>query len=191
MSAKDSLITLPDPLLRKRSSRVNLVDDTVKAVIEQMKASTLDWEASRPHEVGVALAAIQIGKPVKIVIVRNNFEDKKDQSFSVFINPEIVKYEGGMEEDFEGCLSVKDVYGKVPRYTSVRVRALNEEGGEVRVRAEGFLARVFQHEIDHTKGIMFVDHIADRPDHFYKLTSEGQLEKIDYDKISEAGLLRD
>ena len=63
-----------------------------------MKAATSDWEDSRPHELGVALAAIQIDQPLKIVIVRNDFENKSDKSYSVFINPEIVKLEGEVEE---------------------------------------------------------------------------------------------
>jgi len=149
-----------------------------------MKAATLDWEASRPHEVGVALAAIQIDQPLRIIIVRNNFDNKDDKSFSVFINPEIVKKEGALEEDFEGCLSVKDVYGKVPRYPKIRLRALDEEGRPIRVRAEGFLARVLQHEVDHLQGMVFVDHIEDRRDAFYKINEEGKLESYDYDRVA-------
>src|SRR5690242_16119294 len=142
MSSKDNIIALPNDHLRQKSQKVKVIDEEVRQVIEQMKAATLDWEASREHEVGVALAAIQIDQPYKIVIVRNNFDDKKDHSFSVFVNPEIVKKEGPVEEDYEGCLSVKEIYGKVPRHTKVRVRALDENGAQIRVKAEGFLARV-------------------------------------------------
>src|SRR5665213_2728742 len=156
-----------------------------------MKSATLDWEASREHEVGVALAAIQIDKPYKIIVIRNNFDDKEDHTFSIFINPEIIKREGELEEDFEGCLSVKDIYGKVPRYSMVRLKALNELGQEVRVKAEGFLARVLQHEVDHTEGKVFVDHIKGNEEAFYKLTDEGKLEKLNYDDVKAAGILRD
>lgn len=190
MSAKDTIIALPNPHLRQKSKRINLIDPAVQKVIEEMKTATLDWEDSRKHELGVALAAIQIDQPYKIVIVRNDFDNKEDKTFSVFINPEIVKLEGDIEEDFEGCLSITDVYGKVPRHTKIRLRALDEQGREIRVRAEGFLARVFQHEIDHTKGVMFVDHLTDKPDNFYKLTDEGKLEKVAYDQIKNAGILR-
>lgn len=147
-----------------------------------MKQATLDWEDSRDHEVGVALAAIQVDQPYRVVIIRNNFDDKEDRSFSVFINPEVTKHEGELIEDFEGCLSIKDVYGKVKRYEKVKVKALNEEGREVRVTAEDFLARVFQHEIDHTNGKVFIDHIKDTPDAFFKLQSDGKLTKLDYEK---------
>lgn len=179
---KDSIITLPNPNLRKRSQKVGVISLQIKRVVQDMEAATIDWEQSRDHEVGVALAAVQIDKLLRIVVVRNNFDNKDDHSFTVFINPEITKYDGTIEEDFEGCLSVKDIYGKVPRYSRVRVKALDMEGREFRVTAEGFLARIFQHEIDHTKGIVFVDHIHDKKDAFFKLTADGSLEQLDYEK---------
>lgn len=190
MSAKDHIITLPNPHLRQQSKRVSVVSDEVQKAIEDMKAATLDWEASRSHELGVALAAIQIDKAYRIIIIRNDFDNKEDKSFSVFINPEIVKLEGEIEEDYEGCLSITDIYGKVPRHTKVRIRALDEQGREIRVKAEGFLARVFQHEIDHTKGKMFVDHLEGKNDNFYKLTTEGKLEHLPYEQVKIAGILR-
>jgi peptide deformylase len=191
MSSKDQIISLPDSALRQKSKRVAVVEPGLQQVISDMKAATLDWEASRDHEVGVALAAIQIDKPYRIVIIRNNFDDKSDHTFSVFINPEVMKLEGGIEEDFEGCLSVEDVYGKIPRHTKVRVRAMDETGRTVRVKAEGFLARVFQHEIDHTNGIMFIDYIKDKPDAFFKLAKDGKLEPFAYEDVQKIGILRD
>jgi peptide deformylase len=191
MATKEQIIVLPNPHLRTKSKRVSLMTDEVKQLIEDMKSATLDWEASREHEVGVALAAIQIDRPYKIIVIRNNFDDKQDHSFSVFINPEIIKKEGELEEDFEGCLSVKDIYGKVPRYSKVRLKALNEKGQEVRVKAEGFLARVLQHEVDHVNGLVFVDHIKDNEEAFYKLTDEGKLEKLNYHDVKTTGILRD
>lgn len=183
---KDDIITLPNSHLRQRSKKVGIVDDTIKQLIKDMEDATISWEESREHEVGVALAAIQVDKLLRIVVVRNNFEDKKDRSFTAFINPIITKYEGTVEEDFEGCLSVKDIYGKVPRHSKVKVKALNINGKEFRVTAEGFLARVFQHEIDHTNGIVFIDHIKDKPDAFFTLQLNGELEKLDYDKDIKA-----
>lgn len=179
---KSDIITLPNPHLRTRSKKVGIITDEVKEIIRGMESATLDWEASREHEVGVALAGVQVDKLLRIVVVRNNFDNKDDHSFSVFINPVITKYEGKLEEDFEGCLSVKNIYGKVPRYSKVRVKALNEEGQEVRVTAEGFLARIFQHEIDHTNGIVFIDKIKDTPEAFFKLTDSGNLQQLDYEK---------
>jgi peptide deformylase len=179
---KDNIICLPHDSLRVRSERVGIITDEVKQLIEDMKSATIDWEASRDHEVGVALAAVQVDRLYRVVIIRDDFDDKKNHEFQVFINPEIVKYEGEIEADFEGCLSVRDVYGKVPRHTKVRVKAMDENGKEIRLRAEGFLARVFQHEIDHTVGKLFVDHIKDSPESFYKLGNTGKIEEIPDDE---------
>lgn len=179
---KDDIITLPDIELRQRSKRVGLISDDIKKLIEDMQSATLDWEASREHELGVALAAIQVNKPLRIVVIRNNFDDKKDHTFKIFINPEITKYEGELETDYEGCLSVKEIYGKVPRYSKVRVKALDIDGKVIRLTVEGFLARVFQHEVDHTNGKVFIDHIKDDPEAFYRLGEDGHLEKLDYEK---------
>lgn len=181
MSLND-IITLPNKHLREKSAKVGLITDEIKNIIQKMEESTLDWEDSREHELGVALAGVQIDKLLKVVVIRNSFDDKSDRTFQVFINPEITKFEGDIVEDFEGCLSIKDVYGKVPRHSKVRVKALNLQGKEVRVKAEGFLARVFQHEIDHTNGIVFIDHIKDSPKAFYLLTAEGKLDPLDYEK---------
>lgn len=186
MSAKDSLIVLPNPKLRQKSQRVAVITPEVRQVIGRMIDAALDWESSREHEVGVALAAIQIDQPYRIIIVRNDFEHKEDKRFHIFINPEIVKLEGEIVEDYEGCLSVTDIYGKVPRYSKVRVRALDENGKTVRVKVEGFLARIFQHEVDHTNGIMFVDHIKDNHEAFYRLTEEGKLEPLPYEQAKTA-----
>jgi peptide deformylase len=179
---KNNIISLPQPALRQRSKKVGIVTDEIKKIIKDMEAATLDWEASRKHEVGVALAAVQVDIPLRIVVIRNNFDNKDDKTFTVFINPEITKYEGKVEQDFEGCLSVPNIYGKVPRHTKIRVRAQNLEGKYFRVTAEGFLARVFQHEIDHTNGIVFIDHIKDDPKAFHMLQDDGHLEAIDYEK---------
>ncbi len=190
MSAKDQIITLPNDHLRSSSKRVGIITDQTRQIIEDMKAATLDWEASREHEVGVALAAIQIDEPVRIIVIRNNFDNKDDKSFNVFINPQITKLEGDIENDYEGCLSVNGVYGRVPRYTKIRMKALDENGEEIRVRAEGFLARVLQHEVDHTNGKVFVDHIDDDPTAFFTLTEEGKLKKLPYEQVKKAGIFR-
>lgn len=176
------LITLPNTVLRQQSKKVGIITEEIKKIIDDMKQATLQWEDSREHEVGVALAGIQIGELLRIVIIREDFEDKKNRNFTVFINPEIAKTEGSLVEDFEGCLSIKDVYGRVPRYEKVKIKALNEHGEPFRITAQGFLARVFQHEIDHTKGTLFIDHIKDKPDAFFHLTEKGELEALDYDK---------
>jgi peptide deformylase len=171
MTAND-IITIPHPLLRQKSRRIGHVDESVVKLAQDMIEATLEWEAQREHEFGAALAAVQVAQALRLVVVRDDFEDKANRSFSVFINPEIVKAEGEPVEELEGCLSVKDIYGAVLRYPKVKVKALSLEGKPVRVTATGFLARVFQHEIDHTNGIVFVDRVED-PRKLYRLEESG------------------
>ena len=179
---KDDIIALPNPHLRQKSQRVGIITDEIKQIVDDMKSATISWDESRDHEVGVALAAIQIDKLYKIVVVRNNYDNKEDHEFTIFINPEIAKAEGEMVADFEGCLSVPSIYGKVPRYKKVKVKALDLNGKEFRVTAEGFLARIFQHEIDHCNGIVFIDHIKDDSEAFYQLDDKGKLVPLEYEE---------
>lgn len=191
MATKNDIITLPNHRLRVKSVRVGVISDELKQVIENMKAATLDWEKSRPHEVGVALAAIQIDKPYRIIIIRSNPDDKTNSDFSVFINPKITKLEGEIETDYEGCLSVKDIYGRVPRHAKVRLIATDENGRLMRIKAEGFLARVLQHEVDHTKGVVFTDRIKDLRNNLYRLSGSGKLEKINEQEKLPIDILRE
>lgn len=178
----NKLIVLPNKHLRYRSKKVGIISDEIKQLIATMEQVTLDWEDSREHEVGVALAAVQIDNLLRVVIIREDTEKKENKNFVVFINPEITKYEGEIIEDFEGCLSIKNIYGRVPRYSKVRVKAIDKNGKPFRIVAEGFLARIFQHEIDHTNGIVFIDHIKDNQDAFYKLKDNGELKPLNYEK---------
>lgn len=178
---KEDIITLPHPHLRQKSAKLPMVDEATRSLARDMVDASIDWEDSRPHEISAALAAVQIDRLDRVVIVRNDFDNKENREFTALINPEIVKYEGELVDDYEGCLSVRDIYGRVPRYSKIRVRALNLEGNEVRFKATGFLARVIQHEIDHTNGILFVDHIRDTTDAFYRLDEKGELQPLDYD----------
>lgn len=189
-SPRDAIITLPNKHLRERSRKVGIITDEIKALIESMKVATLDWEDSREHEVGVALAAVQLDALYRIVVIRDDFDNKENRDFTVFINPVITKYEGKVTEDFEGCLSIKDIYGKVPRYEKVRIKAINTQGREFRITADGFLARVFQHEIDHTNGIVFIDHIKDKPEAFFNLDADGHLNPLNYEsEIAKSNIL--
>ena len=179
---KEDIITLPNNHLRQKAERVHVITDEVQDIVKEMIEASLDWEKSHPHEISAALAAPQIDKMYKIIIVRSDLDDKNNQEFTALINPKVVKFEGDIVTDFEGCLSITSIYGKVPRYEKVRVKALDIHGNEVRIKAEGFLARVLQHEIDHTNGILFVDHIRDDKDAFYTLDDDGELQPLDYDK---------
>jgi len=172
MTAKD-IITIPAPVLHERSKKIGHIDAEIRQLAEGMVAATLDWEASREHEFGAALAAVQVARPYRLVVIRNDMDNKDDTSFNVFVNPEIVKLEGQPTEELEGCLSVKDIYGSVARYPKVKVKALNLYGHPIRVTATGFLARVFQHEIDHTNGLVFTDRISD-PRKLFRLQPNGK-----------------
>src|SRR5574344_1481087 len=105
---KENIITPPNPHLRQKSQRVFVVDDSTRQLIQDMTSASIDWEQSRPHEISAALAAVQIDRLDRVVIVRNTFDDKSDNRFTALINPEIVKYEGDLVYDYEGCLSVSD-----------------------------------------------------------------------------------
>ena len=178
---KENIIHLPNEHLRQKSNKIEVIDKKILEIIEMMKNATIDWDKSREHEIGVALAAIQIDQAYKIIIIRDDQNEKNSLDFNVFINPRIVKYEGDKIEDFEGCLSVPEIYGKVSRYETVHVTALDQNANSVRIVANDFMARIFQHEIDHTNGKLFIDHIKNSPDAFFKLTKSGNLKKIDYE----------
>ena len=178
MASRNDIITLPHADLRKKSTRVHVITDETLQLIDDMTAAALDWEDSRPHEVAVALAAVQIDRLERVVIVRADFDDKTNREFVPLINPEIVKSEGTPVLEHEGCLSVSDIYGMVPRFPKVRVRALNVNGQEVRMKADGFIARILQHEIDHMHGKLFIDYVHDAGE-LLKIAPDGQLEPID------------
>ena len=187
-----NIITLPNDHLRQRSRRITQIDADTRQIVSDMIAATLDWEAHRPNEVAVALAAIQIDKPVRIVIIRADFDNKENKNFQVLINPEITKYEGEIITDYEGCLSVKDVYGKVPRYSKIRGRAIDINGNRIKIKStDPFLSRVLQHEVDHTNGICFVDHITHDQDAFSVLTKSGDLVACPYSKVINSGIIAD
>ena len=179
---KEDILTLPNARLRQKAERVHVITDEILEIINQMVEASLDWEKAHPHEISAAIAAPQIGKMYKIIIVRSDLDDKTNKDFTALINPKVVKFEGDIVEDFEGCLSITGIYGKVPRHEKVRVKALDIHGNEVRIKADGFLGRVLQHEIDHTNGIVFIDHIKDRSDAFYTLDDKGELQPLDYEK---------
>ncbi len=159
---------------------VNKITESIRKIVDDMTSATISWDESRDHEVGVALAAIQVDKPKRIIIIRDDLDNKENVSFTAYINPKIIKLYGDIVEEFEGCLSVPDVYGKVPRYAKVKIQALDLDGKTVNLTASGFLAKIFQHEIDHTEGILFIDKIKDMNEAFYRLNTKGKLEKLDY-----------
>ena len=165
------IITTPDPRLREKSEKVTKIDDEILGIIENMRKLSLDWEKEHPYELSAAMAAPQMG-----------VTDKSKATFTALINPEVIKADGKVKTDFEGCLSVPFIYGKVPRASKVRVKAKLEDGTEVRIKAADELARTLLHEIDHLDGVLFIDHIKGVKDAFYEMDDKGDLKPVDYDK---------
>ena len=184
MTKKDipSIVTTPDPRLRQKSEKVHQIDDETKRIIDEMIASSLAWEEEHEFELSAAMAAPQLGYNKRIIVVREDMSNKDNATFVPLINPVVIKTEGKIIEDYEGCLSVPSVYGKVGRPYKARIKAVTENGEEVRLKATGFLARTLLHEIDHLNGVLFIDHIKDQTDAFYKLNDKGDLEPLNYDK---------
>ena len=145
-----------------------------------MIKNSLEWEAEHPFELSAAMAAPQLGINERIIIIRDNMEDKDDQAFVALINPEVIKTDGKIIKDYEGCLSVPKFYGLIPRPNKVRIKAKTIDGTEVRIKAEGSLARTLLHEIDHLDGVLFIDHIKDQPDAWFELDDKGEIPPVDY-----------
>ena len=182
MSKKKEVIVTPDPRLRQKSTKVKAGDPEVKKIAEEMIQSCVDWENEHEFELSAAMAAPQLGYNKRIIVVREDMNNKDNATFIPLLNPEVIKTEGKIVKDYEGCLSVPTIYGKVPRPTKARIKAQLETGEEVRIKASDFLARTLLHEIDHLNGILFIDHIKDEKDAFYKLNDKGDLEPLDYDE---------
>lgn len=176
------ILTTPDKRLRKKSQKVHKITPEIEKIIAQMRKSSEDWEKSHKYELSAAMAAPQLGHNFRIIIVREDMNEKKNPNFIALINPEIIKNEGEKILDHEGCLSVPNIYGLVPRFQKTRIKAILEDGAEVRIKATDGLARILQHEIDHLDGILFIDHIKDQKDAFFYLDKKGDLKPLDYDK---------
>ena len=137
-----------DKILRGKAKRVGRIDDYVKRLVDDM------FETMRAAP-GVGLAAPQVGVPLRVIVV-----EYEDESYSV-INPELVNGKGEVTDE-EGCLSAPNWQAPVTRATNVLVKGRDRNGKEVRIKAEGWLARIFQHEVDHLDGVLFLDKVADR-----------------------------
>lgn len=177
-----NIVTTPDPRLRVKCKKVNRVDDEIHEIVKNMVQNCLDWEKEHKFEISAALAAPQLGYDRRIIVVRDDMDNKENANFVPLLNPEVIKTEGKTLYDFEGCLSVPSVYGKVPRPAKARIKAQTIDGQEVRIKADGFLARTLLHEIDHLNGILFIDHIKGQKDAFYRLDNKGDLAPVDYEK---------
>ena len=150
--AAHEIIKLPDKRLRLVSEPVKRVDAGIRALVEDM----FETMYAAP---GIGLAGIQIGIPKRVVVMDLSKKDE-GQKPQVFINPEIVWTSEEKSTHEEGCLSIPDYYEEVERPNAVKVKYLDLEGGTHEVAAEGLFATCIQHEIDHTNGVLFIDHIS-------------------------------
>jgi peptide deformylase len=144
------ILTFPSELLRQTSSEVTELTDEIKTLIEDMKETL--YEAK-----GFGLAAPQVNNFIRI-LVYDEGAGKVERKPNVLINPVIVESSGEQFVD-EGCLSVPGEYAPVQRYLNVTVRGLDEDFNPVEIKASGNLARIFQHEIDHLNGVLFLDRL--------------------------------
>jgi len=142
------IVTVPNGDLRKGSKKVGNVDGSIRKLVKTMKASLKESRA-------LGVAAPQIGVQLRVIVVDLSL-DGSGRDIIVLINPEIVSAEGEVEMD-EACLSVPDQSYRVTRCEKVTVRGMDESGRQTQITADGLLARVFQHEIDHLDGRLIID----------------------------------
>ncbi len=146
------ILTYPDNTLRNPTHELDNIDGDVQNMIDQMSAAMY----AAP---GVGLAAIQVGWGRSVLIYDISPSDD-GSDLQVLINPRIIDQEGEILSENEGCLSVPEFRADVKRYSSILVEAVDREGRPLKLEADGMLAIVLQHEIDHLKGKLFIDHIS-------------------------------
>jgi peptide deformylase len=145
-----TLHLLGSPLLRQKAAPVVHVDDTVRALVDEL------FETMRAAH-GVGLAANQVGVARRVAVVDVGEDDPPPL---VLINPAIVERGDEVETAEEGCLSIPEIFGDVERPASIVIQALDRDGRSYRATATGYKARAIQHEIDHLDGILFLDHLS-------------------------------
>ena len=151
MTARE-IITLPDKRLRQVSESVKKIDGGVRKLVDEM----FETMYAAP---GIGLAAIQVGVPQRVVTM--DLSKKSDQQHPrVFINPEITWSSDDKVTHEEGCLSIPEYYEDVERPTEVKVKYLDLDGKGHEITVKGLLATCLQHEIDHTNGVLFIDHLS-------------------------------
>ncbi len=157
------IITVGDPRLRRRSRPVLKVTPEIRTLINDM-IETMDAAN------GVGLAAVQVGEMVQAIVIETPEDEDDPTSGKLFVvlNPEIVKTGKETEVGVEGCLSVPGYAGEVERATEIVVRGMDRYGKPFRFRPRGYLARVFQHEIDHCNGVLYTDRLV-APDRIWEV----------------------
>jgi len=156
-----TIIQLGAEVLREKAvplTEADIKSPRLKDVLAKLKKVLAE------REDGVAIAAPQIGVTWRLFMVSTRAFDemgKPGRPELIFINPEIIRRSRSKREMIEGCLSVNNVYGRTRRHEKVTIKALDERGQQVTYNATGLLAQIFQHEVDHLNGVLFVDHARD------------------------------
>jgi peptide deformylase len=149
------IIIAPDATLKQKSTKIDVVDDFVRTTLDDMAETMYDME-------GIGLAAVQVGILKKLIVVDVNWRDKEIASRKPLklINAEIINNSDEQNTYKEGCLSFPDQFSEVVRPKQIKISYMDEQGKQQELTADGLLATCIQHEIDHTNGITFVDHIS-------------------------------
>ena len=146
------IVTVPDPILRRKAHKVTDFGKDFQMLVTNMVETMRDAP-------GVGLAAPQVGVSLRLIVVEYGDEEDEEAPKKLYVvaNPEIVDPSEEKVLGAEACLSVPDLVGEVERYQRIVVKGLNKQGKPVKIKAEGWLARIFQHEIDHVEGIVYTD----------------------------------
>lgn len=164
-----TILPAPHPALQSAATPVVEFDTALQKLVRQME-ETLAEQTDPP---GIGLAANQIGRKEAVAIVQLNPEETKEPpQYLTIVNPQVTESGEGKSSDYEGCLSIPHRYGKVTRAEWVKVSFQNLKGEELNLKAEGLLARIFQHEIDHLQGTLISEKVEG------KFVSEEELERI-------------
>ncbi len=155
MAVRD-IVTLPDPVLRRKARKVSDFGPELQAIIDDM----VETMREAP---GVGLAAPQVNVSARVIVVEFGDEEDEDvpAKLYVVVNPEITRQSKEVITGVEACLSIPEVAGDVERHVAVTIKGQNRRGQPLKLKAKGWLARIFQHEIDHLNGVLFVD-LAER-----------------------------
>ena len=169
MAVRD-IVTIPDPILYRKARKVTDFGKELQTLVDDMV------ETMRVAP-GVGLAAPQVDVPLRVIVVE--FGDEEDESVPLklftFVNPEITRFSKEQVTGTEGCLSIPDFVGDVDRSVSVVVKGMNRRGQPMRIKSSGWLARIFQHEVDHLNGVLFIDRV-ESPDKLHRVEAETQAE---------------
>jgi len=150
----------PEPVLRQETEKVTAFDDDLVELVEDMGETMYDAP-------GIGLAAPQVGKSLKLIVVDTTKDPEGEKEFMALVNPEIVEHEGA-QVDEEGCLSVPELTANVDRYRKITVNYQDLEGKPQTLTTQDRFAVVLQHEIDHLNGILFIDHLSSLKRNLYK-----------------------